>query len=91
MNIKTTISKFKNRVKNTYQFWYIKRILNRKEDQTKSILTTLMFENDIANKLVKKILQLIIYPRTKKEQTQIVENQQKLLIEYLMMTSNTKI
>jgi hypothetical protein len=89
--IKSFISKFKNRVKNTYQFWYIKRILNKKEDQYKSIISTLIFENDITNRLVKKILKMIVYPRTQKEQIQILENQKKILIDYLLMTSNTKI
>jgi hypothetical protein len=91
MHIKILISKFKNRVKNKYQFWYVNRILNRKEEQYKSIINTLIFENDITNRLVRKILKMIIYPRTQKEQIQIIENQEKLMFEYLLMTSNTKL
>lgn len=91
MTIKILITKFKNRVKNKYQFWYVNRILNKKEDQYKSIISTLIFENDITNRLVRKILKMIIYPRTQKEQTQIIENQEKFMFEYLLMTSNTKL
>jgi hypothetical protein len=91
MNIKTLISKVKNRIRNKYQFWYVNRILDRKEGQYKSIISTLIFENDITNRLVRKILKMIIYPRTQKEQTQIIENQEKFIFEYLLMTSNTKL